>query len=182
MNALIAFLLTQDALTNGAIYALLGLVLVMAFSVTRVVFVPQGELVAFGALTLAALLAGRVPGTAWLAAGGGLLAAAMDVVAYRQGRKGREALRSAAAYAVPPLVILAAAMLAAPAELPYAVKILLAVAIVAPLGPILYRIAFQPIENASVLVLLIAAVAAHFVLMGLGLLFFGAEGVRTPPR
>ena len=29
--------------------------------------------------------------------------------------------------------------------------------------------------------LLIAAVAVHFALVGLGLLFFGAEGVRTPP-
>jgi branched-chain amino acid transport system permease protein len=44
-----------------------------------------------------------------------------------------------------------------------------------------YRLAFQPLANASVLVLLIVAVAVHFVLTGLGLLAFGAEGSRTPP-
>ena len=35
--------------------------------------------------------------------------------------------------------------------------------------------------NASVLILLIASVALHGVLVGLGLLFFGAESSRTPP-
>jgi branched-chain amino acid transport system permease protein len=45
----------------------------------------------------------------------------------------------------------------------------------------MYRLAFEPLANASVLVLLMVAVAVHFVLLGLGLLFFGAEGVRTPP-
>jgi branched-chain amino acid transport system permease protein len=49
------------------------------------------------------------------------------------------------------------------------------------MGPLIYRVAFRPLADASPLVLLIAAVAVHFVLVGLGLLFFGAEGVRTPP-
>jgi len=181
MNSLVAVLLAQDALTNGAIYALLGLVVVMVFSITRIVFVPQGELVTFGALTLASLLAGRVPGTVWLLIGGGFAAAAMDLVAYLRGRAGRRALRSAALFALLPLAVWALAALAVAASLPYPVHILLSLVIVAPLGPMLYRIAFQPVENASVLVLLIVAVAAHFALMGLGLLFFGAEGVRTPP-
>jgi branched-chain amino acid transport system permease protein len=48
VNLQIAALLTQDGLTNGAIYALLALALVLVFAVTRVVFVPQGEFVAFG--------------------------------------------------------------------------------------------------------------------------------------
>jgi branched-chain amino acid transport system permease protein len=56
----------------------------------------------------------------------------------------------------------------------------LSFALVVPLGPILYRLAFQPLANASVLVLLIVSVAVHFVMVGLGLLFFGAEGSRTP--
>ena len=50
-----------------------------------------------------------------------------------------------------------------------------------PLGPYLYRIAFQPLANASVLVLLIAAVGVHLSMTGLGLLFFGAEGLRAEP-
>jgi branched-chain amino acid transport system permease protein len=40
---------------------------------------------------------------------------------------------------------------------------------------------FQHVENASVLVLLIVAVAVHTALLGLALFFFGPEGVRTQP-
>jgi branched-chain amino acid transport system permease protein len=43
-----------------------------------------------------------------------------------------------------------------------------------------YRIVYQPLAEASVLVLLIVSVAVHFVLVGLGLVFFGPEGWRTP--
>jgi branched-chain amino acid transport system permease protein len=46
--------------------------------------------------------------------------------------------------------------------------------------PYLYRIAFQPMADASVLTLLIASVGAHLALQGLGLIFFGAEGLRGP--
>ena len=53
MDFQIALLLGQDGLTNGAIYALLALALVLVFAVTRVIFIPQGEFVAYGALTLA---------------------------------------------------------------------------------------------------------------------------------
>jgi len=53
-------------------------------------------------------------------------------------------------------------------------------ALVTVLGPLLYRIAYQPLAEASVLVLLIVSVAVHFTLTGLGLWFFGAEGSRTP--
>ena len=51
---------------------------------------------------------------------------------------------------------------------------------VTALGPLLYRIAYQPVAEASVLVLLIVSVALHFAMLGFGLLFFGAEGSRTP--
>ena len=66
MNFEIALLLGQDGITNGFIYALLALALVLAFAVTRVIFIPQGEFVAYGALTLVALQAGKLPGTLWL--------------------------------------------------------------------------------------------------------------------
>ena len=54
MDLQIALLLGQDGIVNGAIYALMALALVLVFSVTRVIFIPQGELVAFGALSMAA--------------------------------------------------------------------------------------------------------------------------------
>src|SRR3954471_18813715 len=65
MDFSIAGILALDGLTNGAIYALLALATVLLFAVTRVIFIPQGEFVAFGALTLALLQTGKVPGTVW---------------------------------------------------------------------------------------------------------------------
>ncbi|HKT65280.1 MAG TPA: branched-chain amino acid ABC transporter permease, partial [Burkholderia sp.] len=50
MDLSIAAILAQDGITTGAIYALLSLALVLVFSVTRVIFIPQGEFVAYGAL------------------------------------------------------------------------------------------------------------------------------------
>ena len=55
MDLSIASILLLDGATNGAIYALMGLALVLVFAVTRVIFIPQGEFVAYGALTLAML-------------------------------------------------------------------------------------------------------------------------------
>ncbi len=68
----------------------------------------------------------------------------------------------------------------APGTWPLALQIALSLAIVVPLGPMVYRLAYQPLASASVLVLLIVSVAVHMTLVGLGLLFFGAEGSRTP--
>lgn len=58
-------------------------------------------------------------------------------------------------------------------------RVLLALLIVVPMGPYLYDIVYRPIGESSVLVLLIVSVALHLALMGLGLVFFGAEGSRT---
>ena len=66
MDLTIAGVLTVDGLTNGAVYALLGMGIVLLFSVTRIIFLPQGEFVAYGALTLAIFQTGQVPGTVWL--------------------------------------------------------------------------------------------------------------------
>ena len=73
-------ILGQDGVSSGAIYALLALALVLIFSVTRVIFIPQGEFVAFGALTLAALQAGKVPATVWLLVAMGAFVAAIDLI------------------------------------------------------------------------------------------------------
>ena len=61
MNADIFLWLTQDGVTNGAIYALLALALLLVFAVTRVIFVPQGEFITFSGMSLALLEAGRTP-------------------------------------------------------------------------------------------------------------------------
>ena len=60
-------------------------------------------------------------------------------------------------------------------------RIVLALLLILPIAPLLDRVVFRPIADATVLLLLIVAVALHFALVGLGLLFFGPEGVRTQP-
>ena len=86
MDAQIALLLAQDGLVNGAVYGLMALALVLVFSVTRVIVIPQGEFVAFGALSMAVLHAGRVPATLWL-----LLALAVFVLVGEAWRGSRGA-------------------------------------------------------------------------------------------
>ena len=180
MDLQIALLLGQDGITNGAIYALLALALVLIFAVTRVIFIPQGEFVAFGALTLAAFQAGKTPGTVWLLLGTGMLVAVIDIVIALRAGNFRRLPRIVLWNLAYPAAIAAGAVGLAPATWPLALQIALSLAIVVPLGPMVYRLAFQPLAEASVLVLLIVSVAVHIGLVGLGLLFFGAEGSRTP--
>jgi len=180
MNFEIALLLGQDGISNGAIYALLALALVLAFAVTRVILIPQGEFVSYGALTLAALQAGRLPGTVWLLLIGGLLVALVDGAAALRARRWRGVPALLGWNIVYPLALLALLRWVPLQTAPMPLQIALALAVVVPLGPMLYRLAFQPLAEASVLVLLILAVAVHVVMVGLGLLLFGAEGSRTP--
>jgi len=180
MDFQIALLLGQDGITNGAIYALLSLALVLAFAVTRAIFIPQGEFVSYGALTLAALQAGRLPGTVWLLVVAGALVALVELVGAARTRRWRGVpvmLGWNIAYPVALALVLRWVPLQT-ASMP--LQIAAALAIVVPLGPMLYRLAYQPLAEASVLVLLILSVAVHVVMVGLGLLVFGAEGSRNP--
>lgn len=181
MNLEIALLLGQDGVTNGFIYALLALALVLAFAVTRVIFIPQGEFVAYGALTLVALQAGALPGTLWLLVGCGVLVALVDGVAALRARHWRRLLPIAGWNLALPFALWGLLVAIGVQELPLALQVLFALLVVVPLGPMVYRLAYQPLAGAPVLVLLIVSVAVHVVMVGLGLLVFGAEGSRTPP-
>jgi branched-chain amino acid transport system permease protein len=180
MDLTIAALLTQDGISNGAIYALLALALVLVFAVTRVIWVPAGEFVTYGTLTLAGLQLGKPPGTVGLLAGMAVIAGIVEVYACLRRGEARRIPRQLLMWTGVPLAIAALVWWAAPANPPFAVQVLLTLAAVTTLGPLLYRIAYQPLAEASVLVLLIVSVAVHLALTGLGLWFFGAEGSRTP--
>ena len=181
MDAAVALLLAQDGITNGAIYALLSLALVLVFAVTRVIYIPQGEFVAYGALSMAAVNAGFLPPTMWLVVTLGIAVAIVDsVAAIREGAKGRLPLIIAKNALLPILAVFLVRYLP-PRDLAYPLQVLIALAFVVPLGPQIYRLAFQPVAEASVLLLLIVAVAVHFVMVGMGLYFFGAEGAPIPP-
>ena len=181
MDLSIASILLLDGITNGAIYGLLALATVLVFVVTRVIFISQGDFVAYGALSLAMLQLGRVPGTVWLLIGLALAAAVLDGWAgWRQGRPLARLLRAAVATLAVPTAVLLLTLWATPRQLPLLLQCLLTLAIVTPLGPLIYRLAYQPLADATVLVLLIVSVGVHFALTGLGLVFFGAEGFRNP--
>src|SRR3984885_1952323 len=99
--------LVQDGITNGAIYALLGLALVLVFAVTRVILIPQGEFVTYGALTYATLSAGQVPGTARLAVAMGVVAFGLDLYAGRRSLHLRLVGRALGVDIILPSIILA---------------------------------------------------------------------------
>ena len=179
----VALILGIDGLANGAVYLLAGLGLVLIFSVTRVVFVPFGDVAAFAALSLAAFETGRLPPTIGLVrdarrAGrwwprSWSLVRRGETRAHpaRGARLGRAAARCPARWP---------GRSRGPACRP-PLQIAVAVLLVVPITPLVARVALQPIADASVLVLLIVSLALHFLLSGLGLLFFGPEGSRTAP-
>lgn len=181
MDFTIASILALDGVTNGAVYALMALATVLVFAVTRVIFIPQGEFVAFGALTLAMFQAGQIPGTVWfLLVMTGLAAVASVSHGLRQGVPPARLAREVVSLAAYPLIISAVAAWAAPQKFPLLVQAALTLALVTPFGTLLYRLAYERLADATVLVLLIVSVGVHFALVGLGLFFFGAEGFRNP--
>src|SRR5216683_3049368 len=115
----IALLLAQDGIANGAIYVLVALGTVLIFVVTRVIFVPFGDIVAYAAMTLAAIQSGQRPGTIWLVL---VLAALRALVLYL----GLPALPAAAVWFL------------AGRNLPMTAEIALTLAIVLPIAPLLY--------------------------------------------
>ncbi len=181
MDLSIASILALDGITNGAVYALLALATVLLFAVTRVIFIPQGEFVAFGALTLALLQTGKVPGTVWFLL---ILAGAVAITDVFNGlrrqhggaRIAKQVLRTLAY----PVAVSLLAIWLVPKGLPLLAQAALTLALVTPFGSLIYRIAYESLADASVLVLLIVSVGVHFALVGLGLYFFGAEGFRNP--
>ncbi|WP_420996943.1 branched-chain amino acid ABC transporter permease [Cupriavidus sp. 30B13] len=184
MDLSIAAILAQDGITSGAIYALLALALVLVFSVTRVIFIPQGEFVAYGALTLAAIQAGHAPQSSWLLLALGVLTFVYETATVLRSAELRRTAGTrlavlAGKYLVFPLAVHLLAQRYGALPMPMAAQIALTLLIVIPLGPMLYRLAYQPLAEASTLVLLIVSVAVHFALVGLGLVMFGAEGSRT---
>lgn len=181
MNSQIAMLLGQDGVTNGAIYALLALSILLVFTVTRILLIPLGEFVTFGALTMAALQAGQPTALVWLLLALTLIDCTLDLYG---------AARSTHRFRLPkwlPIklghaLLMVLLVLNLPlAELPMAMQALLTLALVVPLGPQIYRLFFQPIAAAHPLVLLIVSIAVHVAMVGVGLLMFGPEGARTQP-
>lgn len=177
----IALFLVQDGLISGAVYAMVGVALVLIFTLTRVIAVFLGEFVAYGALTFIALQADAFPKVVWLILAAGLVAGAMAVHRKRSQMSADVVMRCLVIYLGYPAVLTALTMWLAPLHLPVLGDVVLTFLIVVPLASYLYGIVFQPVANATVLVLLIVSMGVHLVFLGLGLVFFGADGLRAPP-
>lgn len=180
MNGEIGLFLLQDGLANGAVYALLAIAIVLVFAVTRILFIPQGEFVVFGALTMVAVQAGQFPRLVWLAVALGLLEAVADGWAFARGKQ-RGSRRAMALKAALPLAVAALLWVLPLAHLPMALQALLAIAVIVPMGSQLYRLFYQPVAAASPLVLLIVSIAVHVGLVGVSLWIFGPHGAQTRP-
>lgn len=172
-------LLVQDAIGTGAIYVLMALGIVLIFNVTRVIFVSYGDLVAYSALTLGSFQLQRMPGTVWLVLTLAGLAFVVEAGSLIRQNRATMIPKAFLVWVLVPTLPVAAAFLIGAQNLSLPVAMLLTIALVLPLGPLLYRVVFQPIATAPVLVLLMVAVALHFAITGLALLYFGPEGLRT---
>lgn len=180
MNFDIALFLVQDGLISGAIYALVGVALVLIFTLTRIIAVFLGEFVAYGALTFIGLQADRFPAVVWLFALTALIAGAMSLHRTRALATPSAMWRLLAVYVLYPLGVATLVWWLAPLQLPILGDAALTFLVIVPLASYLYTLVYQPVANASVLVLLIVSMGVHLVLLGLGLVFFGADGLRAP--
>lgn len=178
MDLSIFLSLFEDGLVNGAVFALLAVALVLVFVVTRVILLAQGAYVAFAALTLDLLEKGTVPGTTSLLVAMGGLAFVVDLARDRSRFNRGWLTTHLVGDLAFPVAVYALVWFVAPLQPPLAVSILLTLLLIAPIGPYLYRLAFQPLEQAPVLVLLIASVGAYLALTIFGLVWFGPEGME----
>ena len=186
MDTTIFAILTQDGITTGAIYALLSIALVLVFSVTRIIFLAQGEFLTFGALTLAAIEGNKLPLTVWLLLFLGIITFSIEILSNLKTHVQRCKLSKEWLLLLVKLIIFPVFMLVICYFLPLAnltmpLQIMLTMLIIVPMGPMIYRIAYQPLAHSSILVLLITSLGVHLAMTGLGLAMFGPEGSNTLP-
>lgn len=177
----VVLILLSDGIANGAIYLLAGLGMVLIFSVTRVVYIPFGDIAVFSALSLSAFSAKKLPGTIWLVLVMAVLAVLFEVVKLLKSKQYSLLPCALLIWGGIPAVLCAIAAYIAHVGAPQWVQIIAAILLVVPVAPLSARVFLQPIADASSLVLLMASLVLHFLLAGLGLMFMGPEGFRTDP-
>lgn len=180
MNFQIAAFLAQDGITNGAIYALLALSIVLVFTVTRILLIPQGEFVTFGALTMAAIQNNHTLLIVWLMIGLSIATCVIDIV--EVVRRVQQKLSVWFYAKIVYVIVMGCIVYFLPlGHLAMILQVALTLLLIVPIGPLLYRLVFQPIASASPLVLLIVSISLHVALVGIGLLVFGPDGAQTAP-
>lgn len=177
MDPQTALFLLVDGLTNGAVYALVGVSLVLIYTTTRVVNIAQGEYVTFGALSLASFIEGSIAPVAWVVVVGGAVCLVLDMREALLNR--RSALRPIVQYTAI-AALLALLTLAAWKTQWLALQMLAALALVAALGPIIYRVTVEPKPGSSIVVLVIIGVGVSMIMHPLALLLWGPDPRSVP--
>jgi branched-chain amino acid transport system permease protein len=165
--------LVADGITNGAVYGLLALSLIVIYTVTRVVNIAQGEYVTLGALSFASALSGTFSVLSAIVAAG-LAAFALRDVAERR-LAGTMRMRIVLSRALWIFIVLATAWLANLLPGSYWLAVL------ASLVTLIYRLTVEPVSDASPIVLLIVSVGVYMVLHGTAVVIWGAEPRSVPP-
>lgn len=177
----VVLILLSDGIANGAIYLLAGLGMVLIFSVTRVVYIPFGDIAVFSALSLAAFSSKKLPGTIWLVLLMTAMALIFELISLFRTKQYRLLPKTLLIWGGIPVLLCAIAAYVSHTDTPQWLQIIVAILLVVPIAPLSARVFLQPIADASALVLLMAALVMHFFLAGLCLMFMGPEGFRTDP-
>jgi branched-chain amino acid transport system permease protein len=139
MTADIAAILAIDGIATGAVYALVAIGTVLIFTVTRVIFIPFGDIAAFTALTLAALDAHQLPGTVGLVVVLACMACVMEVASLARAGELRSVPKAILGYLVLPLIVVGIVWLTMRFNPPAPVRIVLALLLIMPVAPLLDR-------------------------------------------
>src|SRR5690606_30236414 len=123
-------------ITNGAVYALVALALVLVYATTRVVNIAQGDYLTFGALSFASFAAGSFTSLVYLVMGSGAVAMVIDM--RRAAIYKRSPLVPMAKYLVAAILLGGLALAASKSQL-MLLQMFAALMLVAAMGPIIYQ-------------------------------------------
>jgi branched-chain amino acid transport system permease protein len=171
--------LLADGVTNGAVYGLVSLSLIVIYTVTRVVNIAQGQYVTLGALSFASALSGSFSVLSAIVAGGLAAFALKDIVDRHLTAAARARILLSRALWI--FVVLATAWAANLLLGSYWLAVLASLVATASLGALVYRLTVEPVSGASPIVLLIVSVGVYMVLDGAAVMIWGAEPRSVPP-
>ncbi len=178
MDSSIAVFLGVDGITNGAVYALVALSLVLVYTTTRVVNVAQGDYLTFGAMSFASFASGSMTTLVYLVLGAGAVAMAIDMrkaVAYK-----RNPLVSLAKYLIAAALLLGLTLAASHSQ-SMLLQMVAALFLVSAMGPIIYQLTVEPNPGNPPIVLLTCSVGVTLILHPLGLLLWGTDSKTVDP-
>ena len=141
MDSSTAIFLGLDGITNGAVYALVALSLVLVYTTTRVVNVAQGDFLTFGALAFASLAAGTLTPLLYVVLGIGAVCLVIDL---RRARAYKRSLLAPLVRYLAAAIILCALVFAASHSHSMPLQMLAALLLVAAMGPLVYQLTVEP--------------------------------------